>query len=1023
MKCPKCGSLSVADAKFCKACGEDLIPTPSGEITERTDRQLLAQMNKNLIKGRFKIIRKLGKGGMGEVVLAEDIKLKRKVAIKSILTDSLVDNTSKARFLREAQTASQLDHPNICTVYEVYDEQDHDHIVMQYVDGVTVDQILKVKTLGVDKALDIAIQLCSAMIEANEKNIIHRDIKPGNIMVDRNGVVKILDFGLAKFQNEAFLKKNEKNNSNLTEKGIVLGTVSYLSPEQASGKPLDLRTDIFSFGVLMCEMLEGENPFKEEEQIETLYNVLNKNVVLSKKIPEKLRRIIYKSLEKEKKNRYADFSQLRNELSEFRSTYAQSKAQSESSPGTEVIDYRIEKNLVQEIQKVSDREELGELVYKIKKFKAYTEKVYSTRAGKKAAKWIMLPIILTAILVGGYFAAIHYLQEQNGNGIVAKPKGQFYVFLHPLKNKTREKGLSEKLNYLLTESLNQFEEFKVINRSEAASILGLSQTENVDLKKLAKKFKIQFILKGVIKKEANNYTLEGSLIPVDKHKKRSSLTFVGKGKDSFLIHQVDSFTKRVYRVFFPGKNFHDIGLKKFSKIYGSKWTVFENFYKGYSYKNKMDPRAKKYLMEAGGLVISQYYLADLFYFEDMRSRAVKRIKEIVPTKLHLLTEPMKCRVLALEARLNYDFKKEIENLEKLKMDLSFSKETFYELGEAYFHRANPEKAIEYFKKALNLDSDYSKALNHLGYCYSHLGKHAKAIDVLEEYKTLDESANSYDSLGDGYFFAGELLNSESFKEMALSKDEKGLYWAYLILADIDILKARFQKAEAELKKYSKLMPSKKSTADILAKKAYIYLLKKDYQKALKTIEQSLKSFDSLDIKENSAEAHWLKGLILLALEQDDEALLEADWLEELVGKYKLSKDNFLIPYKYFVHLDALCLEKAGKIEDAEIRFKYLMEMKNSLSYWTTYYNYQFFHTEYVKFLVRIGKNEDALSEAEKCLDFNRNYIPVLWEKVELLEKLERGADERIALYDRMAELYGESKEKNNFRARLKEKFK
>ncbi|MCP5105520.1 MAG: protein kinase, partial [bacterium] len=486
MKCKECGQENIEDAKFCRSCGAILSAEPSKEITLVSDQLNLAE---RLIKNRFKVIKKLGKGGMGEVLLAEDLKLKRKIAIKSILTNTITDTSSKARFLREAQTASRLDHPNICTIYEVYEENYHDYIVMQYVDGVTIDQIIKLKPLSVNKTMDIALQVCRGMVEAHDHGVIHRDIKPGNIMVDRKGVVKILDFGLAKFGAGPTSKADRTEELNLTEKGIVLGTVSYLSPEQASGKPVDHQTDIFSFGILLFEMVEGRNPFKEEEQIETLYNVLNKEVEFQRKLPERLKQIIRKTLEKDKKKRYAGFSQLKDDLEAFHLSYTGLKEEPQAGGGTEVINYREQEKLLKEIQKTSDNEGLGDLVYKIKKFKASTERV--SAAGRKKIKWIGLPIVLVILLlVGGYFIVNKIINDPDGttgNG-TAGTDSQFYIYLHPFKNNTGERKLPEKLNYLLTESLNQFKEFKVINEEEAASILEKQEDEEIDLQKLSGKF-------------------------------------------------------------------------------------------------------------------------------------------------------------------------------------------------------------------------------------------------------------------------------------------------------------------------------------------------------------------------------------------------------------------------------------------------------------------------------------------------------------------------------------------------------
>jgi len=259
---------------------------------------------KLIINDRFKILKKIGIGGMGEIFLAEDLKLRRQVAIKSIKKGSDSDSESKMRFLREAQTASQLEHTNICPIYEIYEEENNHYIVMQYIDGVTLDAIVKYKGLKIQKILDVGLQICEGMNEAHEKGIIHRDLKPGNIIVNKKGIVKILDFGLAKFRAGSDSMKTGIVNSNLTEKGIVMGTVAYMSPEQARGEELDNRSDIFSFGILLYELIEGENPFYDKEQINTLYNVINKDIEYSGKFSPQLVKLLTVLLKKKKGERH-----------------------------------------------------------------------------------------------------------------------------------------------------------------------------------------------------------------------------------------------------------------------------------------------------------------------------------------------------------------------------------------------------------------------------------------------------------------------------------------------------------------------------------------------------------------------------------------------------------------------------------------------------------------------------------------------------------------------------------------------
>lgn len=1016
MKCSNCGAKNAADAKFCKSCGEDLNKEPSKEITLVSDK---VKINDFFIKDRFKVIGKLGKGGMGEVFLCEDIKLRRKVAVKSILTNTLSDTSSKARFLREAQTASQLDHPNICTVYEVYEEDYHDYIVMQYVDGVTLDQIIKHKPLSIHRTIDIAIQVCSGMVEAHEKAIIHRDIKPGNIMVDRKGVVKILDFGLAKFRGDAPTKAEE---ANLTEKGIVLGTVSYLSPEQASGKTVDHETDIFSFGILMYEMLEGKNPFKEDEQIETLYNVLNKEAKFTRQIPDGLETIVLKTLEKDKKKRYADFTALKKDLEQFRVDYEKLKDQPEEvvNGGTEVLNLQEQHKMLKEIQRTSDNEGLGDLVHKIKKFKASTERVRTT--GKNKRRWVAVPILLAIILIAGYYIVTHFITPKN-NAAVAEPVEKFYIFLHPFENKTgdKEKDLPEKLGYLLTESLNQFKEFKVINREEAASILQEQKSGTIDLGRLTDRFNVKYELKGEITFLNGFYTVEGRLIPLDENGKEQRLTITGKGKDSFLINQVDNLTRRVYGFVFLDADSRDVNLKKVAGIYGTNWETFSDYYQGYIYNaRKESDKARKYLSKAKDLNVSKYYLADSLYFEGSRTEASALIKETV-NHLDSFTDPLRYRVLALKARLDFDFKREILNREKLKDDFLFSKEVFFELGEAYFHHGSAEEALAYYKQALELDRNYSMTLNHMGYCYSYLGDHTRAIEAFEDYRTLDRTANSFDSLGDGYFYAGEYVDAENLKSNAVATDEQSVPYSYQTLADIDIIMARYKKADQLLKRYLQLRPSKKNTAGVLSKNAYIYYVDRQFEKALETINLSIQTFDQKSFNDNTAEAHWLKGLILLALNREEKSHLELDWIEEFKDKYSLSKENFSAPLKYYIHLDALLMEKEGQPVKAEESFKSLLEMKPRLCYWTTYYHYQFFHTEYAAFLMRNQRYAEALREIEACLEYNPNYIPALWIKAAVMENT--GDLQRLAVYSKIAELYGEPTENNYLRNLLKKNLK
>ncbi|NIM78837.1 MAG: protein kinase [Candidatus Aminicenantes bacterium] len=984
-----------------------------------------------IIQERFKVLKKLGKGGMGEVLLAEDVKLKRKVAIKSILLKDnigLTDTTSKLRFLREAQTASQLDHPNICTIYEIYEEGDRDYIVMQYIDGVTLDQIIGMQKLSVDKILDICIQVCDGIIEAHSHDIIHRDIKPGNIMVDKKGIVRILDFGLAKFSDDSFVRDGDRVDSDLTEKGFVMGTVAYISPEQARGKLLDWQTDIFSFGVVLYEMIEGKNPFREDEQIETLYNVLNKDIEFTRDIPEELKQIAGKALERDKAKRYPDFFHLKQDLEAFRTLYQQTKEEKPQPVGaeTEIIQYDEQAKLLEEVQKTSDKEDLGDLVYRIKQFKASTERVPHTTGKRKLNfKWILLALAAAVVVVAGV-----YLLLKPSPPPPPVPTEKFYIYLHPFEFKGGDKFLPDMLDYLLMESLNQFEEFKTINKDFVVSFAeGKNEAEN--LKRLKSKFDIKYELMGKIVKNKNFYNIDAELSPIKEEKGEAQegyrLTSAGELRDSFLGNQVDLLTRLVYQNLFPRKAKKQKKYKRVKEIFGTQWKLFSEFYRGLRHYNRLDlKKAEPNFLDTTDLLISKYYLADLYDFDGSRTKALEIIDEIIP-QIDSLTLSLQLKVRTIEAKLKFRFIDEISNLEKLKEEFPYSKEVLYKLGEAYFHIANPEKAMKHYKEALKLDQRYSLALNHLGYCHSYLGEHIQALKVFQQYRDIDESYNSFDSLGDGYYYSGDLVNAEAMKKRAVLEDDpkERLPWPYQTLADIYILKAQYKKADESLTEYKELQRITKSNlpkaeAYAQAKRAFIAYKDRRYDDALRAINLSLQTYNSDDIKEDSSEAIWLKGLILLALDNLEESKKQLKWLEQFKNKYNLDWNNFKAAYKYFIHLEASILEKENRRQEAEERFKQLLDMKTKLSYWITYYHYQFFHTEYAKFLTRNQRYEEALSELEKCFEFNGNYIPALWLKAKILKEQNKPEEER-AIYEKIAELYGESLENNYHRDLLKTK--
>jgi tetratricopeptide (TPR) repeat protein/predicted Ser/Thr protein kinase/TolB-like protein len=278
--------------------------------------------------GHYTILAPLGKGGMGEVFLARDELLDRKVALKFVSGAIEHDPSARERFPREAKAAAQLDHPFVCKVYEAGEKEDHSFIAMEYVEGVTLAERLRSGPLDLDEACQIALEVAEALEVAHAHGIAHRDLKPANVMLTSRHA-KVMDFGLAKFvpmEGAEATEASTLSGQKLTQSGIAVGTLAYMSPEQAQGKAVDTRTDVFSFGVMVHEMLSGEHPFRRSSAFETASAILRDDPpairLTAGRTPAALEAILRRALAKKPEDRYQSGRQLADDLRRLRQTMA-----------------------------------------------------------------------------------------------------------------------------------------------------------------------------------------------------------------------------------------------------------------------------------------------------------------------------------------------------------------------------------------------------------------------------------------------------------------------------------------------------------------------------------------------------------------------------------------------------------------------------------------------------------------------------------------------------------------------------
>lgn len=321
-ECPQCHSANPASSGVCRNCGAELAPPDSPTVSVPHQKELDTG---TILNAKYKILGKIGSGGMGVVYKAEDLRLKRVVAIKFLSPALTGDWAARERFVHEAQAVSELDHPNICTVHE-FDETETGqmYMAMAFYGGENLRDRIRRETPGIVEVIDIAIQLANGLGKAHQLGIVHRDIKPANILMTEDGLAKIVDFGLARLS----------GTTRMTRPGTTMGTLAYMSPEQAQGHEVDQRTDLWSLGVVLFELLTGRLPFRADHQASLLYSIVHEAPVplksLRPDIAPQLTRIVQRAMEKNTESRYSSAEEMLKDLRSYQESLRISETEPEA---------------------------------------------------------------------------------------------------------------------------------------------------------------------------------------------------------------------------------------------------------------------------------------------------------------------------------------------------------------------------------------------------------------------------------------------------------------------------------------------------------------------------------------------------------------------------------------------------------------------------------------------------------------------------------------------------------------------